>query len=142
MNALNYDTCVSGCCCNRGACCDRFTTASHCSSVRGMHMRSASQTPDTCHAGCSDNALKLTGCSNLATCTSTAGGEASVRPLHAPYLSSTCRRLGMDRTQIRHVSLDRRCTSWTRTVQKGLKPMLQPGSGLFGGVTQCLLLNS
>ena len=40
------------------------------------------------------------------------------------------------------MSLNRRCTSWTRTVQKGLKPMLQPGSGLSGGVTQCLLLKS
>ena len=43
----------------------------------------------------------------------------------------------MDRRQIGAVSLNRRCTS---TVQKGLKPMLQPGSGLSGGVTQCLLL--
>lgn len=46
----------------------------------------------------------------------------------------------MDRRQIEDMSLYRRCTSWTRTVQKGLKPMLQPGSGLSGGVTQCLLL--
>ena len=38
--------------------------------------------------------------------------------------------------------VDRGCTSWTRTVQKGLKPMLQPGSGLSGGVTQCLLLKT
>ena len=51
-------------------------------------MRSVFQTIDPCHAGCSDNALKLTGCSNRATCMSMVadGGSTSTRLLLKLYL--------------------------------------------------------
>ena len=118
-------------------------TASHCSSVRGMHMRSVSQTSDPCHAGCSDSALKLTGCSNLATCKSTAVARVQVPGPRMLIIEAVpARGRPMHTRQVTRMSNIGRRTSLTRTVQNGLKPMLQPDSGLFGGVTQCLLLKS
>ena len=65
----------------RAQCGSMSMMESHCSSLTGTSMRSASQTSDSRHAGCSDNAFKLTGRSNFATCMSSlAGGARNSHP--------------------------------------------------------------